>query len=275
MIDLEQFPPVPFAIGMASTSGSPPFVALVFDDDVAVSLHAIRPLAAELGLRIPKGTLFDLLQAWEPSLYALSTLVQVLAYDDRGRGHRGHVMPEGLLSAEAPMPEARQIIRVGAKPPILLPVTTQTSAHATMALSESARKARPSPTLAAVIGPAGIAGWMLALELVGAAQDPIDAHGAPGTLALGPLMLADAFSGNDAAELTFGVMGRATRTLNFGALKRDLTAAHEALKTRIQLLPGDVLVLGQEPDPDTPEAGQIDTFELSGPGLGHARISLT
>jgi len=36
---------IPFALAMASVSGSAPFVALIFDDGAAVSLHSVRALA--------------------------------------------------------------------------------------------------------------------------------------------------------------------------------------------------------------------------------------
>ena len=69
------YPPVPFALGTFTVSGSPGFLALVFEDGAAVSLHSILPLAGKLGLTISSSrSLSDLLQDWDRNFAALSVL---------------------------------------------------------------------------------------------------------------------------------------------------------------------------------------------------------
>lgn len=275
MSNESDLPIVPFAIGMSSLNGCPPFMTLVFDDGVAVPLHAVLPLAARLGLHLPRTTLFDFLADWSGSLDALARLVQALAYDDRARGHRGQMMPEGLLHPEAPLPEARHIFDITDGKTTLRPVTVQVSAGATISLDDSGQTARLSPGLAAVVGGEGIAGWLLGVSLIRDAEASFGALGLAGSLALGPLFLPEIFARDEEAKITFGVMGRVVSEMPVAPLKSRLVKAAGHIISHVRCLPGDIIFCGTTPDPDLPKAGMIDMLELTAPGLGHAQVSLT
>jgi len=132
---------IPFALAMASVSGSAPFVALIFDDGAAVSLHSVRALAVELGLVIPQGTVFDLIEDWERVFPALCALVNALAHSDAAQGHRGDFVAEDLLTMERLLPEARQIFRIGDGPMRSLP--TSCRRHGAHGPPRGCRKRRP------------------------------------------------------------------------------------------------------------------------------------
>lgn len=277
---------VPFALAMASVSGSAPFVALVFDDGAAVSLHSVRALAGELGLKLPRGTVFDLVEDWDRSFPVLADLVQVLAHGDEARGHRGHFVAEDLLTMERLLPEARQVIRVGDGAPRVLPAAVQVGAGASVLLDDAMQAAVPNLCFAAVVGrmcrdldktaaAGAIAGWTLATELLRLDRTGLGRCSSPGALVLGPLFVPAPF----ANELLSGEALLATT--GAPAMRRVLSdfatpmPGHIAALSRDCLLtPGDVIVAGGLPPGDIPPAGKIDTLEAVAAGFGRQTVSL-
>ncbi|PVH28686.1 fumarylacetoacetate hydrolase family protein [Pararhodobacter oceanensis] len=275
-------PPVTFALRMGSMIGCPPFPVLDFDDGASVALHAVRPLAETLGLRIPEGTIFDLVQDWERGFPALAELVQALAYSPMAVGHRGDFVPSELITDESLLPAARQVfLRRGAcvETP---PISTVAKASGPLTLGDQMKPARPSFCLAAVIGkqatgvpqeaaPSVIAGWAIGVELRAAdsAGRPV-----PGALIIGPNLVPAAFASDlSGIPYTMGMMGR---EVAHGALS-DLSAQMPGFLAEVSamttLLPGDLLVIPATPSPDTPAAGTVDTLEALASGFGYLKKS--
>lgn len=277
---------VPFALAMASVSGSAPFVALVFDDGAAVSLHSVRALAGDLGLKLPQGTVFNLIEDWDRSFPALCHLVQVLAHGDEAQGHRGHFVAEDLLTMERLLPEARQVIRVGDGPTRVLPPAVQVGAGASVMLDERMQAAVPNLCIAAVMGrlcrnadaeaaEAAVAGWTLATELVRADQTGLARCSTPGSLMLGPLFVPAPFAADlmtgEALLATTGAPAMQGPLSTFAAPMADSIAL---LSQDCLLTPGDVIVAGDPPREDILPAGQIDTLETVAAGFGRQTVSL-
>jgi len=271
---------------MASVSGSAPFVALIFDDGAAVSLHSVRALAVELGLVIPQGTVFDLIEDWERVFPALCALVNALAHSDAAQGHRGDFVAEDLLTMERLLPEARQIFRIGDGPMRSLPTSAQVGASASVYLDEAMKSARPNLCLAAVMGrmarrvdaenaDRAIAGWTLATELVATKESGLARCSAPGALALGPLFVpapfAEALMEGDALLALTGAPSQRRQLRSFA---EGLAEQIAQLSQTCLLLPGDVIVGGTPADPSLNPAEQIDTIEAVAGGFGRQTVSL-
>ncbi len=278
--------PVTFALGMASSNGSPPSVVLFFDDGATVALHSVRGLAVEMGLRLHQQTVFDLLQDWDRSIVALTELVQALAYSDRARGHRGHFVTEDVWTSERLAPEARQIFRLLESGAEVLPVTVQGAASAILVLNAATRRARPNLCLAAVLGRAcrhadevaacsAIAGWTLATELVQTERAGLGRLSAPASLILGPLLVPSAFAGDlSGIPYVLALMGRPVIRGTLDTLARPVAAGISSLSQDALLLPGDVVVAGPGPPPDMLEAESTDVIEAFASGFGRQKVSL-
>lgn len=279
-------PPVPFALGMASSNGSPPFPLLVFDDGAAVALHSVRALATELGLPLPCDSVFALLQDWDRSIAALATLAQALAYDDRARGHRGYFAPEDLFHPERLVPETRQMFRLQGEQSVAVPVSSQGGAQSSLALDQSAQDSVPSFALCAVMGrmcrdaepeaaARAIAGWTLGVELQRSRQSGVGRHGAPGSLVLGPVIVPAIFTGDLAGcSFRFATMGNVVAAGPLSRWSSDAAGRIAALSREALLLPGDIIVFGEAPAEGTPPAGAVDMLEATAPGFGQIKVSL-
>ena len=283
---MTSLPMVPFALGMVSVSGSAPFVALVFDDGAAVSLRSLRALAIELGLSIPSGGLFDLLQDWDRVFPALARLVQVVAYDDSARGHRSHFVAEEFLTAEQLVPEARQIIRIRDGRPSALPVTVQGAASSSLRFAESMLSARANFCLGAIMGRmcrhadiptarGAIAGWTLATEFVRADEKGFERLSTPGSLVLGPLFVPAAFAGDLAGvEYVVALMASPILRGDMGVIAAGVADSISALSRNALLLPGDVVIVGSDPSTTMPDSATADVVETTASGFGRQTISL-
>lgn len=283
---MTDFPPVTFALHTGSMIGCPPFPVLVFDDGASVAFHAVHPLAERLGLHIPNGSIFDLLQDWDRNFPALAELVQALAYSDLARGHRGEFVPSEMITIEALVPEARQVFRMTPRGAAPLPATAMTGPAGTVLLDDAMQQATPAPCLAAVIGKGCknvdaadvhhvIAGWALGVEIPAPSDDALPRTGSAGSLIIGPHLVPAGFANKLAGiAYRFGVMGREIDTGDLGEFATQLAPAIAATSERVRLLPGDIVTIAADPSPDVPNAGAVDMIEVLAPGLGYLKISL-
>lgn len=283
---MAEFEPVPFNIAMVSTSGSPPFVALVFDDGAAVALNSVRRLAKEVGLFVPPGDLSELLLSWNIAFPALAELVQILAYDDRARGHRSHFVAEELLTVEMLLPGSRQIFRLSDTGNTLLPVSAQVNAAAQVVLGEAQQKARANVCLGVIMGAAcrdsspedalkSIAGWTLVTELVCTDEDGLGRSGWPGALVVGPQFVPSAFAPDlKGIEYVQALMATPMHRGDLGDLTANLGEQIASLSRTCAILPGDLLIAGTAPSLEQPTIGEIDTVEALASGFGRQAISL-
>ena len=281
---------VPFALGTFSVSGSPGFVALVFEDGATVSLHAVLPLAAKLGLHLGDMTsLFDLLQDWDRNFATLCRLADCLAYDDAANGYRGDFTSEDFLHALKPLRGTRQIFRAlaGADTFMSVPTTVLGDPADPILLSDELRQLKPNFCLAAIFGRMGrnmsaeqsensIAGYMMATELVRSDMNSgMGRLSAPGTLITGPLFVPQAFL-RDFVSMQFMI------ALNGDEIQRDTLARMadgvfkkaSELSHRVLLLPGDVLLTGLADKPETQAVVEGDILETIASGFGRQHINI-
>lgn len=278
--------PVPFGLAMASVSGSTPFIALVFNDGAAVSLHSVRPLASELGLKLPHSTVFELIENWDHSFTALVTLVQALAYGDEAQGHRGNFVSEDLLTMERLLPEARQTIRVGDGMSRLVAASAQVGANASIKISENMLKAKPNVCLGAIMGnmchnadrdtvAASIAGWTLATEMVRLDQDGMTRCAAPGALIVGPVFVPAPFAPSLLeGEVLLALTGAPAFQGSLHRYAAELADEIAVLSEDMLLLPGDIVVCGPPASEEVMSAGTVDTVEAVAAGFGRQTVSL-
>lgn len=283
MTDAEK---VPFALAMASVSGSTPFVVLVFDDGAAVSLHSVRALALELGLKLPEGTVFDLIEDWDRTFPALATLVHVLAHGDQAQGHRGDFVAEDLLTMELLLGEARQIIRVGDGEPRISSITAQVGASASINLNETMQSANANPCLAAIVGKlchhvnndtaeASIAGFTLTTEIVQTDKNGFERSGAPGSVIVGPLFVPAIFAAPFLeGDVMLALTGAPAVQTSLASCVANLGEQISTLSQSILLLPGDIVITGPPASTETTKLGNVDTIEVVAKGFGRQTISL-
>ena len=281
---------VPFALGTFSVSGSPGFLAFVFEDGATVSLHAVMPLAAELGLRLGDvSSLFTLLQDWDRNLEALRRLADCLAYGSAASGYRGDFISEEFLHALKPLSGTRQIFRAlaGSNAFMSVPITVLGNPADPIFLPDELRQLKPNFCLSTVFGRmardmspdrAGnsIAGYMMATELVHSDMNSDMCRlSAPGTLITGPLFVPRAFL-RDFASTQFML------ALNGGEVQRDalvrladdIAGRAANLSRRALLLPGDVLLTGLADNPETPTLVEGDILEAIASGFGRQHINI-
>lgn len=283
MEKLDDLPPVTFALGMSSAYGGPAFPVLYFDDGAAVALHAVRALATDLNIPLPHASVGDILRDWDRAFAALAELAQVLAYDDKARGHRGEFVPEDLLTPALLLQDARQIFRLKGDKRLVLPVSVQAAAAGSIKLDQTMMAARPNVCLAAVLGRechavderaarSAIAGWTLVTELCG--QDG-NCLNSPGAVILGPLLVPAVFAGelND-ISYALALMGQQVAQGTLEAFAMNAGQSIAGLSHECLLLPGDVVILGPGPANGDIKAGAVDTIEAYASGFGVQRIAL-
>ncbi|HEY3809495.1 MAG TPA: fumarylacetoacetate hydrolase family protein [Steroidobacteraceae bacterium] len=100
-----------FAVGSFSAAGSPPFACLVIGDRV-LALHALEPLARQLGVALRGRTMLEVLEHWTQNARALTMLAAAMT-DARHASLAGQALPVGQLRTLAPV-QPRQIFCAGA-----------------------------------------------------------------------------------------------------------------------------------------------------------------
>lgn len=265
---------VPFALGMFSAAGSPPFLGIVLDDEAVVSLHGLAPLAATLGLKLDgRQSLFDLLQNWETNFLSLCRLVQALADDHIGHGYRGTVTPIDLLQVHAPISVPRQIICVtetydphaaGSEPLIRFAArlpSTLSGPSDKIVLPALRDDVTGCAQLGVVLGRTAhyvprhrarhcIAGYMVTNRILSHAADTQATEGmaflgAPTFLPTGPLFVPSTFLPSPShlfARMTLN--GEVVQNEPLATVLHTLPERIEALTARHLMLPGDVVCIG-------------------------------
>jgi 2,4-didehydro-3-deoxy-L-rhamnonate hydrolase len=101
---------IPFTLGTFSVAGSPPFPGLVMDERM-VALHALVPIASQLGVNLCRtDSLLTVLEDWPANEHALHRVVAHLA----GAPFTALSVPLGLVKIHAPLEHPRQIFCSGA-----------------------------------------------------------------------------------------------------------------------------------------------------------------
>lgn len=291
----------PFALGMFSVAGCPPFLGIVLGDDAVVSLHALAPLASTLGARIDgRQTLFQLLQDWDYNFAVLCRLVQVIADDKAGHGFRGSITAIEFLNVHAPINVPRQIVCAidtygpGAARPardmrfvVRLPSTLGGPTDKII-LPTSAPPARFGVQLGAVFGRTArnvplhqamqcIAGYMVVNAITLRAKDGEEENafavlGAPTFLPTGPLFVPAAFLPDpQRLALRLGINGTLMQEANTAAMSCSIAEQITHLTTQCMMLPGDLLCTGTPPIAASNSACALldgDVVEAAIEGLG-------
>lgn len=283
---MTELPPVTFALGMASVAGSPPYPVLLFDDGAAVSLHALRGLAAKLGMSLPTQSIFALLQSWNLNFHQLIELVQALAYDDVAKGHRGEFTTEDFLALEDLLPQARQVFRCEGAAHMSLPVSVLGPPNGVLHLGEHLKSGHPNFCLGAIMGQACedipqsealscIAGWTIVTEFVRTDVEGLAQRGVPRSTVLGPVMVPTAFGGQlDSIPFELTAMGGKVITGTLDQFTGLAAAAISELSHACLLQNGDVVIVGGGPDARYPELGTVDVVEAYASGFGRQQTSL-
>ena len=106
--------PIPFVLATASISGSPAFPLVVLDDEAAIAVAALAPLAAKLGHGLSGSeSLHGLLQDWDRNRAGLGAAVQALDDAELGKYTRSSVTALEFFDLLAPLSGARQVLQVG------------------------------------------------------------------------------------------------------------------------------------------------------------------
>ena len=269
--------PIPFVLATASISGSPAFPLIVLDDEAAISVAALAPLAAKLGHGLSgSDSLHGLLQDWDRNRAGLSAAVQALDDAELGKYTRSSVTALEFFDLLAPLSGARQVIcaseTVDARPSSSLagprakvPMPPgETTLHAGLALGvvigapcyqASAHEARHA-----------IAG----LSVVTTYQSAKGETWCPGFLPYGPYIVPlpfcdDTLNGRIAFNGETGHDGTAAQADAIGAVRRAAA--------RCQLFPGDLIILPMGAISGIP-LGDGDIIETAIAGLGQQTTNI-
>ncbi len=252
---------VPFTLGMFGVSGSPAFPVLVFDDNAAVALHAVLPLAGRIGETITgSDSIFGLLQNWDNNFAALGRLAQVLAFDDRAVGYRGAFTDAEFFQTHAPIGAPRQIFLVDPDRPhriTMKPPSSVCGPRDQIRLPSKGGRAMAGVALGIVIGRGlyrgsceeaehAIAGYMVLNDIVDAVaverDDGLLASGGPRLFPAGPCLVPRQFAPPlDALDVRLSINGYVVHSAQDGPFAVDAARAVFEVAQRSLLLPGDVV----------------------------------
>ena len=290
MIEME---PIPFVLGMFTVSGSPAFPALVLDDEAAISIDAVAPLAARLGSALTgTDSVFGLLQNWDHNFPALCATVAALADAVAGKYFRSAFTALEFLTACAPLAASRQSLCeltgtgsggpsqfvaklastiVGPRAKILLPKRTgRIVAEAKIGMVVS----RPAYQLSTDEAEQAIAGYITVTDvsLVDASEASwLAAKSQPSFLPTGPYFVPRAFAGEaDRLDMSISVNGEGSLASNLSARPESLAATLSRLSQDIQFFPGDIVCCGVNGHAlaDLPALGDGDIIETAVQSLG-------
>jgi 2,4-didehydro-3-deoxy-L-rhamnonate hydrolase len=264
----------PFALGMFSVAGCPPFLGIVLGDDAVVALHALAPLASTLGARIDgRQTLFQLLQDWDYNFAVLCRLVRILADDAAGHGFRGSITASELLNVHAPVNVPRQIVcaidtygpsaarsardlRFVARLPstlcgptdkIILPASAAPASFGVQLGAVFGRTARNVPLHQSM---RCIAGYTVVNSIAlraseGEEDNAFAALGAPTFLPTGPLFVPAPFLPDPhRLALRLSINGTLMQDANTAAMSCSIAEQITHLTAQCMMLPGDLLCTG-------------------------------
>ena len=294
---MTEMAPIPFVLGMFTVSGSPAFPALVLDDEAAISIDAVAPLAARLGSALTgTDSVFGLLQNWDHNFPALCATVAALDDAVAGKYFRSAFTASDFLTATAPLPAARQVLCeltgksasgpsrftsklastvVGPRAKILLPKRAgRVVAEAKIGVVVS----RPAYQMSTDEAEQAIAGYMTVTDVSlldkGEGEgDPawLSAKSQPSFLPTGPYFVPRAFAGDaDRLEMNISINGERSLASSLSARSESLATTLSRLSQDIQFFPGDIICCGVNGHAlaDLPALGDGDIIETAVQGLG-------
>ncbi|MDQ0456820.1 fumarylacetoacetate hydrolase family protein [Rhizobium paknamense] len=290
---------IPFILGMFTTSGSPAFPALVLDDDAAIAVEALAPLAARLGLALTgKESVFGLLQNWDHNFAALSAALAALADAKAGKYFRSALTASEFLTPCAPIDTPRQVLSELTGLPdagelTFMPrlVSSVVGPKAKIPLPRRAGKVVAEAKIGVVVGQpayqsslqeaqAAIAGYLTVtdLTLLQGKHDRLSlGKFQPSFLPTGPLFVPKAFAGEiETAKMNLAVNGEVTIPSSLARRGETLAASLSRLSQDIQFFPGDILCCGAAGTPlldDLPALGDGDIIETAVSGLGQQTLN--
>ena len=257
---------IPFVLGMFTVSGSPAFPALVLDDEAAISIDAIAPLAASLGLALTGAeSVFGLLQNWEHNFLALSATAMALNDATAGKYYRSAFTAVEFLRPMAPLATPRQVLceafgAAGERSEFMPKIaSTVVGPKAKIHLPRRCRQVIAQPRVGVVIGhPAyeldagsaggAIAGYVTVTDVVALdAPSRLGAHSSPSFLPTGPYFVPHAFAGNaDALEMRLVVNGELAIEASLATRDETIAETIARLTQDVQFFPGDIICCGVE-----------------------------
>jgi len=268
---------IPFALAMASISASPSFPIILLDDEAAISVDAVAPLASKLGQGLTgKDSLHGLLQNWDANFAALRAIVTGLDDHDIGKYVRSSVTAIEFFDLHAPVASQRQVF-LAAVDITMLPATTIAGPKAKVPMPAGATSLVAGLALAIVIGApayratkaeasAAIAGYSVATRY--RTQD--GESWSPAFLPIGPMMLP-----RDHAEIQMtGRISFNGETGMDGTIdQKTAIAAVERITARVQLFPGDIIICPMG-DFCTSPLNEGDIIETAIAGLGQQTTNI-
>ncbi|MDH6266039.1 2,4-diketo-3-deoxy-L-fuconate hydrolase [Rhizobium sp. SG_E_25_P2] len=291
---------IPFVLGMFTVSGSPAFPALVLDDEAAISIDAIAPLAARLGHALTgQHSIFGLLQNWERNFAGLCATVMALNDAVAGKYFRSAFTSVEFLTPCAPIEAPRQILCeltgvedardtsfvaklastvVGPKAKIHLP---KSAGRVVVEAKVGVVMGQPAYQLDAADGVGAIAGYVTVTDVTLVDSEMrgswFTAKSQPSFLPTGPYFVPRAFAGDvDTLEMTLAVNGEKVFPTGLDQRSTPIGPAIADLTQDFQLFPGDIICCGAgwgQALADLPGLGDGDIVETAVRGLGQQTLN--
>jgi 2,4-didehydro-3-deoxy-L-rhamnonate hydrolase len=291
---------IPFVLGMFTVCGSPAFPALVLDDEAAISIDAIAPLAARMGHALTgQHSIFGLLQNWDHNFRGLCATVMALDDAAAGKYFRSAFTSVEFLTPCAPIEAPRQVLceltgveSAGGPAFVAKLVSTVVGPKAKIHLPTLAGKVvveakigvvigQPAYQLDAADGARAIAGYVTVTDATLVDTEGrlswFAAKSQPSFLPTGPYFVPRAFAGDvDALEMTLAVNGEQVFPARLDQRSAPISAAIADLTRDFQLFPGDIVCCGVGQGPalaDLPGLGDGDIVETAVRGLGQQTLN--
>lgn len=269
--------PIPFVLATASISGSPAFPLIVLDDEAAISVAALAPLAAKLGHGLSgSDSLHGLLQDWDRNWVGLSSAVQALDDAELGKYTRSSVTALEFFDLLAPLSGARQVFYAAeriegrpcsslAGPRAKVPMPAgETALHAGLALGAvigaPCYQASESEARHAIAG----------LTVVTIYQGAKGETWCPGFLPVGPYFVPLPFCDN---TLTGRIAFNGETGQDGAVAQADAISAVQRTSARCQLFPGDLIIVPLGSISGTP-LSDGDIIETAIAGLGQQTTNI-
>lgn len=294
---------IPFVLGMFTVSGSPAFPVLVLDDEAAISIDAIAPLAARLGYAL-SGTqsLESLLGNWDYNFEALRRTVLALNDAQAGKYFRSAFTAIEFLTPCAPIAAPRQILceitgARGVKPCTFTAklASTLVGPKAKIHLPKRANSVVAEGKIGVVLGRpiyqatveeafSAIAGYVTVTDISllpepdsAVSEDWLVMKSHPSFLPTGPYFVPAAFAGKaDALDINIAINGERTFPGNISKRAETLAQSIAGLSQTVQFFPGDLVCCGMTDTTtlrDLPPLGDGDIVETAVSGLGQQTLN--
>lgn len=263
-------------LAQASVSGSPSFPIIVLDDEAAISVEAVAPLAARLGHGLTGAdSIYGLLQDWPRNFGALQAVVAALDDAQLGKYTRSAFTALEFFELGAPIPAPRQVFRAEAEF-ACVPASTIAGPRAKVPMPPGQSSLSAGLALGIVVGAptyrASAAEAALSVAGFVACSQYRDGGGAmlaPAFLPTGPYFVPAPFCPEMQGRISFN-----GETAIDSALGQ--AAAVEALRqvsAQCHLFPGDLVTLPMGRPGDIP-LGEGDIIEAAISGLGQQTTNI-